>query len=747
MTAPNQPEPVWMEILGLGAYTVGGSDGTTTQYGQTVTQDQVNALVAGPATSLTSVAGVVTETSDMSTLLSSYLSNMPLQGLQIFEGFVPGSTTADFTDVPTAVATIMNALGLGNLSATTSDTSRLIQDIEVLFDVFHLVYQAGTPTDVPGTLGTNGKPTWYSAWNDVLRFIGITTGTTPTSPAPSIGTAITSATDWVTRVMQDMEILFDVFHITYQAGTSADPPGTLGTNGKPTWYSAWNDVLAVIGLATGTTPTTPAPTIGAAITTAGTNGTNGASWSTRITNDLTTLLDVFHLTYTSTQWNAAWADLLALFGIVNSVTAPTNPTPTIGPAITSAQASATTANTNAGTAQTTANTANTAAGTAQTTANTGNTNTGTFLGYTRILADVFHLTYNAGSPSDTPTTLGVGGVGAGKPTWYSAWNGLLVLEGAVKATTAPTDTAPTTGTVIAANTAAVTTAGTNASIAIANASAANTAAGTAQTAATAANTLAQGTVDGLYQAFNGGSSTGNSVSTVLPGATNIPATNVVGQTGAAVAFGSVGGGNSASPAGGTSVSLSWTHTIATGDLGVLAFVSYVIATGQTATSAVTYGGVAMTKLGTQSTSASGANFAVLEVWWLKAPASGAKTVAVTLGGGSANFSRAAGNTVSYSASKVGTVGPNTGGGATSLSMSAASAAGKMVVGVFTSTYGLGTQTLSAYNQTLRSNIGVGTTALVIGDAAGAGSVAFSATSSGTTGSYIQWAGFTVELTN
>jgi hypothetical protein len=349
-----------------------------------------------------------------------------------------------------------------------------------------------------------------------------------------------------------------------------------------------------------------------------------------------------------------------------------------------------------------------------------------------VLSDVFHLVYAAGSPTDPPGTLS-----GGKPTWYSCWNDLLGLTGTVNSVSAPTDTAPTTGASITAASAAATTAGTNASIAISSAS--------------TANTTAQAITDGIYQASNGGATTGNPTSSVVTSLTAIPATNIVGQTGAAVAFGAAGAGNAAAFSGATSAAISWSHTIATGDLGVLVFVAYYVDAGQSPTSAVTYGGTAMTMLQRETSSvSSGVGAACLEAWWLKSPPSGSKTVTVTMGTGSGNFNGLTGDSVSYSASKVGTVGPNTGGGSTSLSMSAASTTGNMVAGAFASVLTGQLPTLSAYSQTSRYNNHASGVAFVMGDAAGASSVAFSATSSvpaGYSGTNVQWAGITVELEN
>lgn len=79
-------------------------------------------------------------------------------------------------------------------------------------------------------------------------------------------TTASNASSWSTRLTNDLLILSDVFHLTYQAGSSGDAPGTLGTNGKPTWYSAWNDLLALCGIVNSTTaPTDTAPTTGTVI--------------------------------------------------------------------------------------------------------------------------------------------------------------------------------------------------------------------------------------------------------------------------------------------------------------------------------------------------------------------------------------------------------------------------------------------------------------------------------------------------
>jgi hypothetical protein len=365
-------------------------------------------------------------------------------------------------------------------------------------------------------------------------------------------------------------------------------------------------------------------------------------------------------------------------------------------------------------------TVHTTVGTVSTTATNASTWSTRLTNDLLVLSDVFHLTYAVGTSTDPPGTLS-----GGKPTWYSCWNDLLALCGIVNSTTAPTDIAPTTGASITAASAAATTAGTNASIAISS---------------------NQATNDAIVTATTGSPVTGSTTSQVTTGLSNIPATNVVGGAGAPVAFGAVGGGNSTNLSNATSGSISWTHTIATGDLSVLVFVDYCPTAGTTGyTSAITYGGTAMTLLQRQASSvAGGAAFAVTEAWVLKAPASGSKTVTVSLSGATGGgFGTVSGDSVSYSASKIGTVGPNTGGGSSTLSMSAASTTGNMVVGAFGVSQNFsGLPTLSAYTKTQRYN----STGLVIGDAAGASSVSFGATASGTAAN-VQWAGITVELTN
>jgi hypothetical protein len=627
--------------------------GTYTVPSSGVDAVQLRLVVTGSAT-----AGSVWWDDCHADVSGGFLADMQADTNNIIDSFAPGGTSGEF------VTGVQNLLSLVGLSPTS----------------------IGTATDLTAL--------WTAIVNDFINPLN----------ALEIS-AINGLTSTLNALLPTTTYQFLVDGIANALGHS----GTGHT---------WTDVETYLGIIppTNVGNVLGGSNLGADVSSVHTTAVNGTSWSTRLTNDLLTLLDVFHVTYTVTQWNAAWNDLLALFGIVNSTTTPTDPSPTIGPSITAAQSSATTAGTNASTAIASASTA-------QTTANTGNTNTGTFLGYTRILSDVFHLTYQAGTSSDSPTTLGTNGL----PTWYSAWNGLLQLEGLVKSTTAPTDTAPTTGTVIQANTATANTASTNASIAIANAS--------------AVATTAQQITDGIFQSQNGGTSTGNATSTIVPSLTNIPASNIVGSTGASVTYGATGAG-SGLVSGTTNTSATWTHTILSTDLGVLVGISYYYASGQAPTAvSVSYGSQAMTRLYAQTSSSLSGNVLATEVWWLKSPLTGTKTVTATVTNPSCLL---AGNSVSYFASKTVTAVGNTGGNAANPSMSTSSASGRMVFGVF-AVMATAAPTLTAFSQTQRSNQGpTSGWAMAMGDAAGAASVAFSVHSAAATN---VWCGITIELSN
>lgn len=452
----------------------------------------------------------------------------------------------------------------------------------------------------------------------------------------------------------------------------------------------------------------------------GTNTTavNGSAWATRLTNDLLITSDVFHLVYnvglsTDTPttlgvggvgagkrtWYSAWNDLLLLCGVVNSVTAPTDPAPAIGTAITTAQSTATTANTTAGTALTNAGTANTNATTAQTWA-TRLTND------LLITSDVFHLIYNVGTTLDTPTTLGVGGVGAGKRTWYSAWNDLLALTGVVNSVTPPTDPAPTVGTAVT----------------------------TAQSTATTASSNVQNVADAVHQTVYGGMATGTptDVATLVSALTNQPAATVVPppnpNSSGAVAGGATGTSWTINTTSGTSLSITGSHTPLTADNVVLVpiyFSSSATSVLSSINRTVNYGLQGMSSLGAVVDPHNTQTW--VEFFVLFGPV-GAQTITANISSvNTLNF--LVGSSRSYSG--VGSVGTVTSTGAINAnpSQTVTSATNDMIVQVFTAVAsGI---TLSSYNKTQRYNSGTfnSTQVFLLGDAAGASSVTFTATAS------------------
>lgn len=143
---------------------------------------------------------------------------------------------------------------------TLADSFQWLVDLGVLVDTF-FKFLAGSKTQanldaawlaVCTDFGVT-SPDWTGFWDGILANWVTPTGTF-------------SPSTWSKRLTNDLTILFDVFHLTYQAGSVSDPPGHLGSNGKATWYSAWNDLLALVGIVNNTTaPTVTAPTIGESI--------------------------------------------------------------------------------------------------------------------------------------------------------------------------------------------------------------------------------------------------------------------------------------------------------------------------------------------------------------------------------------------------------------------------------------------------------------------------------------------------
>ena len=191
--------------------------------------------------------------------------------------------------------------------------------------------------DAPETkVGTLIPQEWIDGlddiWNTVLGWFGIG------SQSGAIGTSQTDFwTNLYNEVLADLNIFGD-YDVQTQINTAIDQIGQIfnaqivtpintAVSQVSTW---WNQI-------TGQTQhlTSGGALPGSAITgTVAAGNLQNNAWLNRLINNATILFDVFHLTYTSTQWNSAWTDLMALVGIANGTSAPSNPTPTIGPAIT-----------------------------------------------------------------------------------------------------------------------------------------------------------------------------------------------------------------------------------------------------------------------------------------------------------------------------------------------------------------------------------------------------------------------------
>jgi hypothetical protein len=278
--------------------------------------------------------------------------------------------------------------------------------------------------------------------SSVMTFIS---GLTTPSSSPSTSTVLTN-------LSQYFAVLCDIFHETYEEGLSTDTPTAVGTNGKMTTWAAWNGLMALIGLASGTTPTTPLPSTGSTIT--GSTSTL-TTWLNQI-SDVVNGLIVTPINTAVSEFQTWW----------NSLTSTVS---------------------GHGTSIGTLNTASALAASYAARQAANNT----------VLADWTHTTYAFGTFADNAATR-VGG----KMTYCGAWNdNILLLSqelGLSPAPILPADPNTSVTAAAAAASAASTAAGTaqsTASAAASAASAASTAAGTANTGlATLAGSGTIGTV-------------------------------------------------------------------------------------------------------------------------------------------------------------------------------------------------------------------------------------------------------------
>jgi hypothetical protein len=211
----------------------------------------------------------------------------------------------------------------------------------------------------------------------------------------------------------------------------------------------------------------------------------------------------------------------------------------------------------------------------------------------------------------------------------------------------------------------------------------------------------------------------------LTGALSLAATPSIGSSGTRhVLYDNVGAGVSSSS---SSSSKSWSATIATGASAVLVLGSVSTSTALTSVSG-TVGSSAMTPISGSPFVYSGSQFNLFALG-LTSPPTGTQTITVNFAGGGAWL--AAADSLSYfDVSGFGAMTTNTGTG-TALSVTESSASTQRVASVMATTAS-SSASFGSFNQTSRFNVGVvpsGSRATLIGDAAGASTVSFSATAS------------------
>lgn len=214
-----------------------------------------------------------------------------------------------------------------------------------------------------------------------------------------------------------------------------------------------------------------------------------------------------------------------------------------------------------------------------------------------------------------------------------------------------------------------------------------------------------------------------------------------------VAFNAIGGGKPAATSGTASpYNFSWSHTAAgSGRAVIVAIGGARVAAGGigSITRSATYGGVAMTELGARMTNneASGSFYSIF--WGLLAPATGAQIVAISLSASGINLG-AAGNSASYTGvGSFGSVSSAFGMSGSSMSHTVTgSESGNMIAQSFVAENSSGVS-ITAYNRTSRFSVArqSWSPAVLGGDAAGAASVAFTGTKSGSA----RWASWAVDL--
>jgi len=193
-------------------------------------------------------------------------------------------------------------------------------------------------------------------------------------------------------------------------------------------------------------------------------------------------------------------------------------------------------------------------------------------------------------------------------------------------------------------------------------------------------------------------------------------------------------------------SVSWTHTASGTNRMVIVVVGVLAVSGNYTTVArtVTYGGFQMMSLGAVHSGGSDNNPWV-EYWYLPNPPTGSQTVNVTVTKSGVVFYRLFGGSYSYTNCN-GVTGFTTGSGTTAgtaLSQTVSSQTAERVLQTFESYNGLGSGSITSYNQTQITSLAAAGSgaddALLIGDAAGASSISYTATAIASAKPYAQLA--------
>lgn len=193
-----------------------------------------------------------------------------------------------------------------------------------------------------------------------------------------------------------------------------------------------------------------------------------------------------------------------------------------------------------------------------------------------------------------------------------------------------------------------------------------------------------------------------------------------------VAFDARGGGGSVAASG--SATTTWSHTATGLDRFVVVFAAFKPSSVTSLNCTASYGGVGMTRVSFLTSSSN----VVLAAFIMDDPPTGPKTVSVTASNGSGSVYLIA-DSLSYTGVGGYTVSNTALTANGSMAQSVSSAANRMVAQAFAVD---GSNGLSAYSQTQRLTASYSSfVRMVAGDAAGAGTVNFSGTSSGGSSKY------------